>query len=440
MGFTPDARVNAFSRNRITSSIILPARAIIAMHAPQTSPPVTPKPTRYGLPSNPRAPPPIIVPPSGNSRSLRAENAPDSPLPRSPTPAQIISHHEANGTVPRPFAPFAFALHHQQRSSQSPIHSRSPSRGSILSSIFRAHAPSPSSPLSADGFGLSVPPTPHSPKAGSTFSAGRASFLSFESGSSSDDHSHTSRSQLKKQHSFSSLFSFYSPTAKTPASASTMATSAGLVPPTPSYFPHPPSPASQAFSFPKTPKLPYISSKLFSLSRPTSPSHRLSQSQKQVTVYQSFSPLLPDELLVSPGQKMTLITSYDDGWSIVSRPSVFSSNGSPKITTAAQGHFRSESDSLSPLPSPSPLKSKFSFDSVAEPDHERGDAHADIQLNIELGAVPTWCLSPSPFGLAIAMERPMRSTSLGIVVEVPVPSANGPTWGRGEVISWSNFS
>lgn len=95
-------------------------------------------------------------------------------------------------------------------------------------------------------------------------------------------------------------------------------------------------------------------------------------------VRQLFNPTLPDELVINLGERVTVVQSYDDGWCIVGRDSVF----------------------------------------------KPGDA--------ELGAVPAWVFVKPVKGLKA--ERPIRTTSLGVTVTLDAPGLP-----REDVISWSNF-
>ena len=98
-------------------------------------------------------------------------------------------------------------------------------------------------------------------------------------------------------------------------------------------------------------------------------------------VRQLFSPVLPDELVLSLGEKVTLVKAFDDGWCIVGRDSTL------KV----------------------------------------GD--------VEVGAVPAWCFVKPVKGLKAS--RPVRTTSLGVTVQIDA----GPGFSsRDEVLSWSNFS
>ncbi|GBE88347.1 hypothetical protein BKA93DRAFT_830012 [Sparassis latifolia] len=114
-------------------------------------------------------------------------------------------------------------------------------------------------------------------------------------------------------------------------------------------------------------------------SRPTSvASFASSDATHKRKVRQLFNPALPDELVVSLGERLSVIQSYDDGWCIVGRDSLM----------------------------------------------KKGEA--------ELGAVPAWCFLKPVKGLRA--ERPIRTSSLGVTVVMEGPGS------REDVISWSNFS
>ncbi|KAJ7034970.1 hypothetical protein C8F04DRAFT_1395056 [Mycena alexandri] len=113
-------------------------------------------------------------------------------------------------------------------------------------------------------------------------------------------------------------------------------------------------------------------------------------------VRQLFSPVLPDELLLtSLGERLNVVQAFNDGWVVVGRStSVFA--------TAAKSLFKSSS---------------------GEP------ADSDV----ELGVVPAWVFLKPVKGLRA--ERPVRSTSLGITVQMDGPAFSS----REEILSWSNF-
>jgi len=107
-------------------------------------------------------------------------------------------------------------------------------------------------------------------------------------------------------------------------------------------------------------------------------------------VRQKFEPVLPDELLPLLGERLTVVQSFDDGWCVVGR------ENSTFIHTA-KSLFKSQ---------------------------EPGG-------NVEIGVVPAWCFLKPVKGLRA--ERPIRSSSLGVTVNMEGPSS------RNEMISWSNF-
>ena len=97
-------------------------------------------------------------------------------------------------------------------------------------------------------------------------------------------------------------------------------------------------------------------------------------------VRQLFAPTLPDELVLSLGERVTIVNTFDDGWCVVGRDSVFSPG------------------------------------------------------EVELGAIPAWCFLKPVKGLRA--ERPMRVSSLGVTVNLDSNPTMGP---RDDVMSWSNF-
>lgn len=118
-------------------------------------------------------------------------------------------------------------------------------------------------------------------------------------------------------------------------------------------------------------------------------------------VRQLFNPVLPDELLLTRvGERLTVVQSFDDGWCVVGRDGAV-----PKAASGPKSLFKSSTDS----------------------------AAGDADPNVELGMVPAWCFLKPVKGLRA--ERPVRSTSLGITVQMDGPGFAS----REEVISWSNF-
>jgi hypothetical protein len=115
-------------------------------------------------------------------------------------------------------------------------------------------------------------------------------------------------------------------------------------------------------------------------------------------VRQLFAPVLPDELVLSLGEAITVLHSYDDGWVIVGRADTASPFAA--AATASQG-------------------SAFG----------QGKRTQDCA---EVGAVPAWVFVKPVKGLRA--ERPLRSSSLGVTI-----AANAPAGARPELMSWSNF-
>jgi hypothetical protein len=104
-------------------------------------------------------------------------------------------------------------------------------------------------------------------------------------------------------------------------------------------------------------------------------SNRAFESHK---IRQLFTPILPDELHLVLGERVTLIRQYDDGWTIVARD------------TPTGG-------------------------------------------DTEMGAIPAWCLLKPAKG--VCAERPIRSASIGVTVTFDEPRHSG----RSDILSWSNF-
>ncbi|KAJ3568481.1 hypothetical protein NP233_g5686 [Leucocoprinus birnbaumii] len=130
-------------------------------------------------------------------------------------------------------------------------------------------------------------------------------------------------------------------------------------------------------------------------------------------IRQTFSPVLPDELLVSPGEQLMVLQSFDDGWCVVGR----------------------ESGILMPQP-----KSLFGGSRASRaftPTLLFGHGGAGVGTrsggNVELGMVPAWCFLKPVKGLRA--ERPMRSSSLGVTVQMDGLGVVD----RNDTISWSNF-
>ncbi|KAI0031198.1 hypothetical protein K488DRAFT_71591 [Vararia minispora EC-137] len=144
-----------------------------------------------------------------------------------------------------------------------------------------------------------------------------------------------------------------------------------------------------------TPPSPVGSSFSFTHSRDTSGSSITSffpaGGAAERTVRQVFAPVLPDELVIAVGERLTVVQNMDDGWCVAGR-----ANANP----------------------------------AAVPNGAFGQRGGDE--GVEMGVVPAWVFVKPVKGLRA--ERPMRTTSLGVTVEVPAPLG-----AREKVMSWSNF-
>src|SRR5258708_1195089 len=110
------------------------------------------------------------------------------------------------------------------------------------------------------------------------------------------------------------------------------------------------------------------------------------------TVLQPFHKLLPDELDVNVGDKLSLLQIFDDGWCVcVAEKTIGSKSSSGEIT---------------------------------------------------MGCVPLWVFERMSKGQnGVPHMREMRSTSLAITVDIKPtgPGSAGAPWDQANTISWSNF-
>ncbi|KXN91711.1 hypothetical protein AN958_12563 [Leucoagaricus sp. SymC.cos] len=125
-------------------------------------------------------------------------------------------------------------------------------------------------------------------------------------------------------------------------------------------------------------------------------------------VRQTFSPVLPDELFITLGEQLMILQSFDDGWCVVGRESGI-------LMPQPKSLFGGSRSSRSMTP--------MLFG------HGVGTTSGG---NVELGMVPAWCFLKPVKGLRA--ERPIRSSSLGVTVQMDGPGAD-----RNDTISWSNF-
>lgn len=175
------------------------------------------------------------------------------------------------------------------------------------------------------------------------------------------------------------------------------------------------------------------------------------------TVVRAFTPLMPDELVLRPGEELAVLQEFDDRWCVVAREGL-GSNGAPTPPG---------------LDNDDPVTSNVAADGQSTTGSS-GSARSRKRV-LEVGVCPIWVFDEAPPpGQRREYERPMRSTSLSITVSMklpplhlsPVSARDSPREGslalrensypisagdrpsisslvkdevRGEVISWSNF-
>ena len=334
---------NAFSRARVTASIILPVSSK-SRSATGTTPDASIEPFEGAafLPplrasrqfaASPDRPHSFLSTPTTPTRRSNLRNSvfPDDEKRASMTENEILDYHLSQGTVPLAFAPIAVGQMAQGvRSSTLSLN------GSVTASVLGYAEMEPKRDSKASNISFLWPklsPGPAAPKSPTIVGSPRHS-----------------------------RFSSLSASIRFPGSS----------PPT--------SPARSIFTFGKKHER-----QISQLPQPTS-------DNQQTVKIAKFSPLLPDELVLRQGETVTVVETFDDEWCIVAR----------------------------------------------------------LNLGmLEVGAVPNFV-----FGLkegedeTFATMRPMRSTSLGVTVDLRVIAAlesggSGKHWVeatyRDSVISWSNF-
>ncbi|KAG8829153.1 hypothetical protein FRC17_007054 [Serendipita sp. 399] len=126
--------------------------------------------------------------------------------------------------------------------------------------------------------------------------------------------------------------------------------------------------------------------------------HHIPAAEPKVkTVVRAFAPLLPDELVLRPGEELVVLQEFDDGWCVVAREGL-GSNGAP---------------------TPPGLDS----DEVGDA-YSTGSSSSRGKRVIEMGTCPSWVFDEPTFAGDDVFVRPMRSTSLGITVSMRLPTAS----------------
>jgi hypothetical protein len=174
-------------------------------------------------------------------------------------------------------------------------------------------------------------------------------------------------------------------------------------------------------------------------------------------VVRAFPPLLPDELVLRPGEELAVLQEFDDGWCVVAREGL-GSNGVP-----------------TPPGLPDPEDVTFLAGDTSSTTGSSGSSRRRI---LEVGTCPAWVFDEASSHGELA--RPMRNTSLSITVSMRLPpvfgaphsvlggsmrespsstntplapfgqphSSEGPSYNRQfrtttsireEIVSWSNF-
>ena len=237
------------------------------------------------------------------------------------TREEIIAHHQAEGNLPRPFAPFSFAM--SANPTTSTLAPPSPNESIAAYSKAGATIGSTNSPDRESQYSNTITsPTTYVPRGAKYHSTQRSSVFSALRDSVRDS------------------FLTASPGG------------AGMR-------------ASARFSFAST-----------------SSSLRSSSGTQVRRVRQTFTPILPDEPVLSMGERVTIMQAFDDGWCVIGREAPYGKTG-----------------------------------------------------EIELGTVPAWCFVKPMKGLR--SERPVRSSSLGVTVQME--SWNEGPEKREDILSWSNF-
>jgi hypothetical protein len=136
---------------------------------------------------------------------------------------------------------------------------------------------------------------------------------------------------------------------------------------------------------------------------------------KMKTVLRTFAPLLPDELVLRPGEELAVLQEFDDGWCVVAREGL-GSNGEP----APPG---------------------LDVDDVSSPaagdaSSATGSSSSSRKRVLEMGMCPCWVFEENlpPEG---EFTRPMRNTSLSVTVSMRLPPGPGSHSGSGSGMNGS---
>lgn len=135
------------------------------------------------------------------------------------------------------------------------------------------------------------------------------------------------------------------------------------------------------------------------------------------TVVRAFAPLLPDELVLRPGEELAVLQEFDDGWCVVAREGL-GSNGAPTPPGL---------DTDEPVSTSQPAADGSSTTGSSGSGRSR-------KRVLEMGACPAWVFEEAPPpNHAREYSRPMRNTSLSVTVSMRVPPATSPISATGSI-------
>lgn len=126
----------------------------------------------------------------------------------------------------------------------------------------------------------------------------------------------------------------------------------------------------------------------------------LSSESRMKSVVRSFAPLLPDELVLRPGEELAVLQEFDDGWCVVAREGL-GSNGAP---------------------TPPGLPDPEDAIPIGDSSSTTGSSTSSRRRVLEVGTCPSWVFDEATLSNS-EFVRPMRSTSLGITVSMRLPPA-----------------
>ena len=168
-------------------------------------------------------------------------------------------------------------------------------------------------------------------------------------------------------------------------------------------FPVSQGPSGLGSAYPSTPWNQQQTSASNYFNQMSDPSNSASESRMK-TVVRSFAPLLPDELVLRPGEELAVLQEFDDGWCVVAREGL-GSNGAPTPPG---------------LPDP-----EDAIVPAGDSSSTTGSSTSSRRRVLEVGTCPSWVFDEAASTNG-EFARPMRSTSLGITVSMRLPPVPAP--------------